>query len=729
MKPAPPLCLLILSLLALLTACGGGSGPQTSAAMPQATMDMPMETVANPLDAIASDPALVAAAEAAADAANAHALADPPAPVATATLTALRYTDANNWYVRTLEASAADNVPDAGGLLRYYEVHRQSASPSFSSNGVVQAWGYANTQAREGDTHWNGSAWVACTLGTRGTASVRDSQGRHVYAYCDKYEEGTGLRRIVDISGQRLTDVVRDYIRTFPGDSAGVTFATWGPANLALYGSATFPAGSALHYQINTVTRTAHAYDVQASNVVSVYTAAVAAGGDARANPGLACNGNSAAIAAALGQAGTLETLVARSGGKPCLYNPGGSAPDVTGATNEWWGNSTLSLGDLANTNTLPPGTGNYYNTAARLRVAFAAAGNGATFYNCYRRSSDGSPRNCSIIGLGTWSIQVLGDARVLAFSVAPALAQRLGYARTFVERGGKVYYGWKNPENVINPDVRLNMPAANAVLRQLGLPVIQPVTKPGTATGDRAAALATLKGAWGGADPDGTHATIFRFGDDGRFFMAEAKPYLPATREQTGAELGWIDYDPVSKQVGTLVQTDSNLTSGTSNPSLAESQAPFIITPALITGGSGSDSFAIPRLENDPQGLVGLWAVNSPTDLSTVHLAFFSNGRVMVISHKKGQGGATCTSSGQDAPGAEFASWSYNAANRALRIFGRIYDTDGCQGAFDGSPAAVAAGHDNLDSISTVTFAADGQSMVLDDGGGPETWYRIAPQ
>ena len=38
-------------------------------------------------------------------------------------------------------------------------------------------------------------------------------------------------------------------------------------------------------------------------------------------------------------------------------------------------------------------------------------------------------------------------------------------------------------------------------------------------------AALASIKGVWGGASADGTEATIFRFGDDGRMLMASAGP------------------------------------------------------------------------------------------------------------------------------------------------------------------------------------------------------------
>ena len=121
------------------------------------------------------------------------------------------------------------------------------------------------------------------------------------------------------------------------------------------------------------------------------------------------------------------------------------------------------------------------------MRLSFAANGNRATFWRCYRRTSNNSPRNCSVLGLATWSIQTLGDGRVLSFSVAPALAQRLNSARHFVERGGRVYFGSKSPVGATTTDVRLNLAAANAVFHQLGLPRVKPITEPGTATGARA--------------------------------------------------------------------------------------------------------------------------------------------------------------------------------------------------------------------------------------------------
>lgn len=703
------------SLIAALPAIAGAAIDPALASASGAALQSTLQVLAR---ALAAQVGLSAAQVQAAS--TAAALAEPPfvPGVASATLTALRYTDADNWFMRTLQSSDADNVPDAQNNLRYHDLRLQSSSTALNRNGVVSGWARAATPERAGDLHWNGSAWVECKFTDRYTSRVRDAQGRSDYQFCNNLEAGSSVRRVVDISGRSLQTVVRDMIHTFPGGAQGVAFANWGPSNLSLYGSATFPSGSALIYQTNTITQAAPNYDAQAGNVVVAYNAAVAAGGDARQNPALACNDPLQYATAATVAVTTLETLVARNPGRPCIYSQAGATPNFSLDPNEWWGNSTVNLGDLANTNTLPANTGNFYNTTATLRVAFAASGNRATFYRCYRRASDGSPRNCSLLGLGTWAIQTLGDGRVLGFSVQPALAQKLGYARVFVERGGRVYYGGRNPVGNVTTDIRLNMTAANAVLAQLGLPRVRPVTQPGTATGARAAALATLQGVWGGADATG--AMVFRFGADGRFFMAEAKPFLPVTREQSGAELGWFDYDPVTQRFASMLEVDSNLTSGTSHPDANE--PPLTIAANAISSGG---SVLVTRLEpvTTATSLVGLWAMDSATDLSVPHLAFFSNGRFMLVTHSADP---QCVGSNQCPPGVEFSEYTYDAATGQLQLFNLLYDTNGCDGAFETCPA----GQNNTTEAVTVAIAPGGQTAVLTDRGGVNyNLFRIAAQ
>ena len=78
------------------------------------------------------------------------------------------------------------------------------------------------------------------------------------------------------------------------------------------------------------------------------------------------------------------------------------------------------------------------YQSNRVIRAAFSA-GNIVTYLNCALRIPEGSSRNCDPAGPGTYSIETVGDARVLRFANVPAAATTLTYNRLFVERGGKV--------------------------------------------------------------------------------------------------------------------------------------------------------------------------------------------------------------------------------------------------------------------------------------------------
>lgn len=385
-----------------------------------------------------------------------------------ATLPMLRYVDADNWLFRALVSSGADATVDANGQLHYQDLRSQRVA------GVTSTWGFGNSPERDTDLHWSGSAWVACPLGTRSATTPRDASGRNTYDYCDGYESGISARTSVDLAGKSLRSVT-ETIRTAPGSQLGVSYADWGPTDLSLLGTTAFPDGAKLFYQTNTALQTGPAYDVRASNLVSVSPAAVAAGGDAR-------NGGSPVCAASIpagspnspAPAASLEALAERNPGQPCMLNRGSNANGNSGDTNEWWTVTTVSLGSVTGAATVPAGTGAYYTANALLRVSFVPGTTTARFYNCLQRA-DGSVRNCSLLSSGTYSIETLGDARVMRFSGLPAMAQRLSYARVFVEREGKVYYGYQNPVGVTVPSVRLNLAAANAMFSQLGMATLAP--------------------------------------------------------------------------------------------------------------------------------------------------------------------------------------------------------------------------------------------------------------
>lgn len=409
-------------------------------------------------------------------------------PSAGFNLHTLSYSDANNYYHRTIGASLAQATPDANNTTRYVERRSRAAG------GAVARWGSGADPLRGADLNWNGSAWVGCAINYENVSSVRDAQGNSTYSYCDARETGRSNRASFDIGGKTMAEVYAQ-IR-----AAGYTNLTL--ADASVLGSATFPSGSSVYYQTNTPLTNAIAYypsgpgnPIGTANVVAQYSAAVSAGGTASAQAaGTGCNAAESSTNGSSNSA-TLEAMIASRTGTPCIYAQGSLTYNGTtyqsDASNEWWGNSTVSLGKLGTvpvaTNTSSSG---YYTGNTLLRVAFTGSGtNPVTYYACKERYVNGSTRNCTAIGTGSYTIATLGDARVMTFNNAPAQAQALNYDRVFVERGGVVYYGYRSKPLVTNT-ARLNMVGANALLTQLSLPTVDP-SEPLTLT------AASYQGVW----------------------------------------------------------------------------------------------------------------------------------------------------------------------------------------------------------------------------------------
>jgi hypothetical protein len=210
---------------------------------------------------------------------------------------------------------------------------------------------------------------------------------------------------------------------------------------------------------------------------VTAYSEAVAAGGDARTGGTPVCAGTVPAAVVV----NRLEDFIATYRGSPCLLGVGtqtNAAGTVfsTGLRNEWWANSTQSIGTLGTAGS-NVGTANitaYYSGNTVTRVAFDATGNGVRYYRCQQRMSDSSVRNCDSAGVGTYSINSQGDSRILSLEGQPDV-EALGYRRTFIERGGKVFLGYITTLSVDSVTARLNLEATNALFGALGIPLLVP--------------------------------------------------------------------------------------------------------------------------------------------------------------------------------------------------------------------------------------------------------------
>ncbi len=385
-------------------------------------------------------------------------------PTAGFSLGNLNFTDASNWFVRTLNSSLAQNTPDSNNKVRY--VDRRSRSNA----GAVANWNNFGNPSDQSNLHWTGTAWAACALNQENISTLRDAAGNSSYNYCDNYETGTSNRATFDVSGSSMSQVYAQ-IR-----AAGYTNLTI--ANTATLGATTFPTGSKLFYQTSTPLTKAYAYQVGSNALVKLYSAAVSAGGGVPGTPTTGCASAEFAVGPAI-QATTLESLVAANTGTPCVFSPsslstGGVTYQSGEVQSEAWGNSSLGIGTLGSANVNGPVTA-FYTGNTIIRMSFAGSGtNPVTYYACKQRFLNGSSRNCTTIGSGNYTITTLGDARVMTLSNPPAQAAALTYTRIFVERGGKVYFGYQD-KLTASSVARLNTTAASALLSQLGLPAVDP--------------------------------------------------------------------------------------------------------------------------------------------------------------------------------------------------------------------------------------------------------------
>ncbi len=392
-------------------------------------------------------------------------------PEAGASLVLMNFGDVDNWYYRVFVSNAQESTPDADGLVRYRGIYRSN------TGGVLREWAARSSYDRRDDTHWNGSAWVVCALGQQSVQSARDADGRVANNnYCDGLNLSNSQRNALDISGRAMADIAAAIRASLPD------YATWGDppegyagAGRPDYGAAVFPTGSKLYSDVSLRTGAALAY-IESSPIIR-YSAPIAAGGDAQLASASACLSAEASRNPTI-QTQTLEEMIAIFRGTPCIFgqlninSTASPTPLLSPVPNEWWSNSTLSIGTLGSAAVVSNPT-TYATGNTLIRVGFGN-GNAVTYYSCLQRQVNGSSRNCTPVGTGTYTIAAVGDARVLSFNDAPALAAPLDYERIFVERGSKVFFGYRS-KLAATSTTRLNLAATNALFGQIGIPLVTP--------------------------------------------------------------------------------------------------------------------------------------------------------------------------------------------------------------------------------------------------------------
>jgi trimeric autotransporter adhesin len=409
-------------------------------------------------------------------------------------LSNLTYTNATNWFTRLFTGSLAQNTPDASGNNRFVDRKYRS------NNGAIAQWNFGNDPQSQANLHWTGSAWEACGFNFESTSTARDAAGNNTSNYCNNYAINKTNRVTFEVGGKSMKQVY-DQIR-----DAGYTNLSIANSATVL-GTATFPAGAQVFYQTTTPQTVPQAYLPGSGAYVNLYSAASAAGGVANTQAAdTGCNAVELRTAATV-QAAKLEQLVAINKGTPCIY--GQDRLVSNGVTylgdpqNDVWNNSMLNVGTTGSVNINGTPTG-YYTGNVILGVTFAGSGtNPVTYYACKQRFASGASRNCTTIGTGNYTITTLGDARVMTLSNPPAQAAPLTYTRTFVERKGKVFYGYQD-KFTVSSSARLNTAASNALLAHLGLPAVNPEVP-------LALTAASYQGIWDSRDATGTPGGVVR--------------------------------------------------------------------------------------------------------------------------------------------------------------------------------------------------------------------------
>lgn len=386
------------------------------------------------------------------------------APKAGLSLRWFTFSDPGNYYIRSYESTAAQNTPDAQGL-RHYTEYRESRT---TVGGVlknhqefgVNRFGEGSKNWLRNQVFWTGSEWFDCPAEYLHQATPWDAQGRSESLYCKAFKS-SNKRTLRSIAGIAMGEIVTQIRAHPPTDNQG-SFAGWGPdpQRYAAELAAPFPAGSVLITQDSRELSNPDAYSTAAADRVYTYVQAL------REGERTSCDGWTAATAESLRSLATdLESLVAAMPGTPCSYT---ANPAVHGSRNEAWGATSLSLGNVSDAAFTAPSS-HYRSGLRRLRVSFGP-GNTTSYWSCVLRASDDSARNCDKLGSGSYSIETLGDARVLRLAKLPPQAAGLGFERLFVERGGKVFYGFRDKLKA-GQSLRLNLEATEALGQALSLP------------------------------------------------------------------------------------------------------------------------------------------------------------------------------------------------------------------------------------------------------------------
>lgn len=184
----------------------------------------------------------------------------------------------------------------------------------------------------------------------------------------------------------------------------------------------------------------------------------------------------------------------------------------------------------------------------------------------------------------------------------------------------------------------------------------------------------------WVGVFDNGAYVAVQRFGANGDYLEAE----IGASE---GGGMSGLEYgkalatsvDGRGFQLAPTIEIDTNGTWGLSHLSACErvtvagGQLTYLEAPASCVTDTTT---AVSKAENDPTGIVGVWALGSATQVNTQTIVFWANGKFLMIDPVGDTEASRC-----GGPGVEYGNYTYDATTEEFKVVSVTVDTNGCAG------------------------------------------------
>lgn len=222
----------------------------------------------------------------------------------------------------------------------------------------------------------------------------------------------------------------------------------------------------------------------------------------------------------------------------------------------------------------------------------------------------------------------------------------------------------------------------------------------------------------WVGSALNG-NALLWRMTPAGEFIFGEAGG-TPGVEHGTTTLTA---FDVKGYQKSVTVDLDTNAANGGIFPSgnnpctrLRTNGDQLILAPGALVNGSCvyEPENTLSKADNNPTGIVGVWALDSATTINTQHIVFFSNGQFLLTDPI----GGVDPSLGVQPPGVESGSYTYDTATKILKIIPN-FDTNGTAGFSNNGAATVG---------EPFFISLGGSTATAVDNVGSYTFHRVLP-